>query len=136
MSHQIEHSGVVQHVGDGHVQVLIVQTSACAACKVASYCNAAESKEKLIDVYCDNAADYQVGQTVTVTASQRVAAKALLWGFGLPFVVMVTVLVVVLLLTDNEAAAALGGLLALAPYYGVLYLLRRRLRDQLSFAIK
>ena len=127
MSHQIEHSGVVQHVGDGHVQVLIVQTSACAACK---------SKEKLIDVYCDNAADYQVGQTVTVTASQRVAAKALLWGFGLPFVVMVTVLVVVLLLTDNEAAAALGGLLALAPYYGVLYLLRRRLRDQLSFAIK
>ena len=95
MSHQIEHSGVVQHVGDGHVQVLIVQTSACAACKVASYCNAAESKE-----------------------------------------MMVTVLVVVLLLTDNEAAAALGGLLALAPYYGVLYLLRRRLRDQLSFAIK
>ena len=61
---------------------------------------------------------------------------ALLWGFGLPFVVMVTVLVVVLLLTDNEVAAALGGLLALAPYYGVLYLLRRRLRDQLSFAIK
>jgi sigma-E factor negative regulatory protein RseC len=77
-----------------------------------------------------------VGQTVTVTASQRVAAKALLWGFGMPFVVMVTVLVAVLLLTGSEGLAALSGLLALVPYYGVLYMLRRRLRDQLSFAIK
>ena len=136
MSHQIEHSGVVQRVDSGHVQVLIVQTSACAACKVAGYCNAAESKEKLVDVWCDNAADYEVGQTVTVTASQRVAAKALLWGFGLPFVVMVTVLVVVLMLTGNEGVAALSGLLALMPYYGVLFLLRRRLREELSFAIK
>ena len=136
MSQKISHAGVIERIEGDSIKVRIVQTSACAACKVASHCNAAESKEKLIDVYCDNAADYQVGQTVTVTASQRVAAKALLWGFGLPFVVMVTVLVVVLLLTDNEVAAALGGLLALAPYYGVLYLLRRRLRDQLSFAIK
>ena len=136
MSHQIEHSGVVQRVDKGHLQVLIVQTSACAACKVAGYCNAAESKEKLIDVYCDCASDYQVGQTVTVTASQRVAAKALLWGFGMPFVVMVTVLVAVLLPTGSEGLAALSGLLALVPYYGVLYMLRRRLRDQLSFAIK
>ena len=136
MSHQIEHSGVVQRVDKGHVQVLIVQTSACAACKVSGYCNAAESKEKLIDVYCDCATDYQVGQAVTVTASQRVAAKALLWGFGMPFVVMVAVLVAVLLLTGSEGVAALSGLLALLPYYGVLYLLRRRLRDQLSFAIK
>ena len=50
MSQKICHSGIVERIDDGCVHVRIVQTSACAACKVAGYCNAAESKEKIIDV--------------------------------------------------------------------------------------
>lgn len=136
MGNNISHSGVVESVENGCVHVRIVQTSACAACKVAGYCNAAESKEKLIDVYCDNSSAYSVGQSVTVMASRQVAAHALLLGFGLPFLLLVGVLVIVLLVTDNELWAALSGLLALVPYYGVLFLLRDRLRDKLSFWIE
>lgn len=136
MGNNISHSGVVESVENGCVHVRIVQTSACAACKVAGYCNAAESKEKLIDVYCDNSSTYSVGQSVTVMASRQVAAHALLLGFGLPFLLLVGVLVIVLLITDNELWAALSGLLALVPYYGVLFLLRDRLRDKLSFWIE
>lgn len=136
MGNNISHSGVVESVENGCVHVRIVQTSACAACKVAGYCNAAESKEKLIDVYCDNSSAYSVGQSVTVMASRQVAAHALLLGFGLPFLLLVGVLVIVLLITDNELWAALSGLLALLPYYGVLFLLRDRLRDKLSFWIE
>jgi sigma-E factor negative regulatory protein RseC len=121
---------------DDCIQVRIVQTSACAACKVAGYCNASESKEKLIDVYHADSHRLNVGDAVTVTASTQVAAHALLLGFGLPFVVMVTVLVVVLQTTGNEGRAALSGLLALVPYYAVLYLFRNRLRDKLSFSIE
>ena len=89
MGTKIRHSGIIEHIDDGCVHVRIVQTSACAACKVASYCNAAESKEKLIDVFCDTSScNYQVGQQVTVMTSGTVAAKALLWGFGLPFVII------------------------------------------------
>lgn len=136
MENKISHSGVVESVEDGCVHVRIVQTSACAACKVAGYCNASESKEKVVDVYCGNARHYEVGQAVTVVASQRVAAQALLLGFGLPFVVLVGILVAILLLTGNELWAALGGLLALMPYYAVLYLMRNRIRDKLSFWIE
>lgn len=136
MGNNISHSGVVESVENGCVHVRIVQTSACAACKVAGYCNAAESKEKLVDVYCDNSSAYSVGQSVTVMASRQVAAHALLLGFGLPFLLLVGVLVIVLLVTDNELWAALSGLLALVPYYGVLFLLRDRLRDKLSFWIE
>ena len=104
--------------------------------KVAGYCNAAESKEKLIDVFCDSVApNLHIGQPVTVTTSGVVAAKALLWGFGLPFVLLVAVLVVVLLLTANEGLAALCALGSLIPYYFVLWLLRDRMRDELSFQI-
>ena len=56
MRNKISHSGVIDRIDGGHVKVRIVQTSACAACKVAGYCNAAESKEKIVDVYCDSVA--------------------------------------------------------------------------------
>jgi sigma-E factor negative regulatory protein RseC len=136
MSNKIKHSGVVEKIMDDCIQVRIVQTSACAACKVAGYCNASESKEKLIDVYHADSHRLNVGDAVTVTASTEVAAHALLLGFGLPFIVMVAVLVVVLQTTGNEGRAALSGLLALVPYYAVLYLFRNRLRDKLSFSIE
>lgn len=136
MRSNISHSGVVESVEDGCVHVRIVQTSACAACKVAGYCNASESKEKLVDVYTVDTQRYSVGQAVTVMASRQVAAHALLLGFGLPFLVLVGVLVVVLQMTGNELWAALAGLLSLAPYYLLLFFFRNRLRDKLSFWIE
>lgn len=136
MRSNISHSGVVESVEDGCVHVRIVQTSACAACKVAGYCNASESKEKLVDIYTADTQRYSVGQAVTVMASRQVAAHALLLGFGLPFLLLVGVLVVVLQMTGNELWAALAGLLSLAPYYLLLYFFRNRLRDKLSFWIE
>lgn len=136
MSNKIKHSGVVENILGYSVQVRIVQTSACAACKVAGYCNASESKEKLVDVYHADTRNLRVGDVVTVTASTQVAAQALLLGFGLPFVVLVAVLIAVLLITGNEGAAALSGLGALVPYYAVLFLFRNRIRDKLSFSIE
>ena len=136
MSNKIKHSGVVENILGDSVQVRIVQTSACAACKVAGYCNVSESKEKLVDVYHADTRNLRVGDVVTVTASTQVAAQALLLGFGLPFVVLVAVLIAVLLITGNEGAAALSGLAALVPYYAVLFLFRNRIRDKLSFSIE
>ena len=137
MSTKISHSGIVESIEDGCVKVRIVQTSACAACKVAGYCNAAESKEKIVDVFGDaTAKELAVGQQVTVTTSGQVAAKALMWGFGLPFVLMVAVLVLVLWLTGSEGKAALSGLAVLVPYYILLWLLRNRMRQQLAFSIE
>lgn len=136
MSNRISHSGVVDKVSEGRVTVRILQTSACAACKVASYCNASESKVKLVDVDCDNASLYREGQEVVVSASQAVANRALLLGFGIPFLILVGVLFIVLKTTGNEAVAALSGLGALMPYYLLLWLLRRQIGQQVSFAIK
>ena len=136
MSTKISHSGVIERIESDRLHVRIVQTSACAACKVAGYCNAAESKEKIIDVFCDTSAkNLQIGQQVTVTTSGVVAAKALLWGFGLPLALLVAVLIIVLIVTSNEGLAASCALAALVPYYFVLWLLRNRMRDELSFQI-
>jgi sigma-E factor negative regulatory protein RseC len=136
MSNRIRHEGIIDSIDEGCVHVRILKTSACAACKVAGYCNAAEAKEKIVDVFQTDASAMKVGDTVTVSTTGNIAAQALLWAFGFPFILMVTVLVIVLWQTGNEGMAALSGLLTLIPYYGLLFLLRHRMRRKMSFVIE
>ena len=136
MSNRITHSGVVERVEGDCVKVRIVQTSACAACKVASHCNAAESKVKIVDVLTFDSSAYRAGEEVVVSASKDVANRALLLGFGLPFLLLVGVLVVMLRLTSEQGLAALGAIGALIPYYILLWLMRDRIRQQISFRIE
>lgn len=136
MSSKISHSGVIECIQDECLKVRIVQTSACAACKVAGHCNAAESKVKIVEVRCINGAAYHVGQEVVVSVSKHVANKALLLGFGVPFLLLVSVLVIVLKVTANEGVAALAALGSLVPYYLLLWLLRHRIGQEISFQLE
>ena len=136
MSDKISHSGIVERIQDGCVKVRIVQTSACAACKVASHCNAAESKVKIVDVLGVDGGAYQVGQEVVVSASKDVANRALLLGFGIPFLLLVCVLFLVLRLTQDEGIAALSAIGSLVPYYLLLWLLRDSIQRRISFQIE
>ena len=135
MGNKNSHSGVIESILDGCVKVRIVQTSACSACKIAGHCNASESKVKIVDVLCHNTTDYSVGQDVTVWASKDVANKALLLGFGIPFLLLVCVLLIALKMIADEGIAALMALGSLVPYYFVLWLLRDRIQQQICFHI-
>ena len=136
MSQKISHSGVVERIEGDCIKVRIVQTSACAACKVASHCNAAESKVKIVDVFGCDTTNYSTGQEVTVWASKDVANKALLLGFGVPFLLLVCVLMIALRFIADEGAAALLALGSLVPYYFALWLLRDRIQRGISFQIE
>ena len=127
---------MVERIEGDCIKVRIVQTSACAACKVASHCNAAESKVKIVDVFDCDATKYSAGQEVMVWASKDVANKALLLGFGVPFLLLVCVLMIALWLTANEGIAALIALGSLVPYYFALWLLRDRIQRGISFHIE
>ena len=136
MSNKISHPGVVDGIEGDCVKVRIVQTSACAACKVAAHCNASESKEKLVDVFGCDTAKYATGQEVVVSASREVANRAILLGFGLPLLLLIGVLLMVLRWTGDEGMAAMASLGALVPYYIVLWLLRDSIRQQVAFRIE
>lgn len=136
MSDIIRHEGIVDSIEEGCVHVRILQNSACGACKVAGYCNAAESKEKLVDVYVDSTEEMKIGQAVIVAAKRKDAVKALLWAFAVPLLLMILVLCLIVILTGNECWAAIGALFSLIPYYAVMYLLRHRMRRQIAFFIE
>lgn len=134
---KISHSGIVESIEDGRVRVRILQASACAACKVAGHCNASESKEKIVDVLnIADTAHLNVGDEVMVCASRSVANKALMLGFGIPFLLLIGVLVAVLYMTDNEGVAALAALGSLLPYYFLLWLRRDSIQQQISFYLE
>ena len=137
MSTKISHSGIVESISEGCVQVRILQASACAACKVAGHCHASESKEKIVDVLnVRDAARLKVGDSVIVSASRDVANRALLLGFGVPFLILVSVLFIMLKVVSDEGLAAITAILALMPYYGMLYLMRVRIQQKISFSIE
>lgn len=135
MNNKISHSGIIKSITDGCIKVQIVQTSACAACKVSAHCNAAESKIKIVDVY-GNLKGYEVGQQVTVWASKDVANRALLLGFGVPFLFLVCVLMIALKVLGDEGIAALVALGSLVPYYVFLWLMKDKIQKQISFNLE
>ena len=135
MSNKISHLGVVDSIEGDRVKVRIIQTSACAACKVATHCTASESKVKMVDVFGCDTAKYKAGQEVVVSASREVANRAILLGFGLPLLLLIGVLLMVLRWTGDEGMAALASLAALLPYYIVLWLLRDSIGQRVSFQI-
>ena len=137
MSNKIKHSGIVDRVEEGCVTVRILQTSACAQCKIAGHCNSSESKEKIIEVRStDSTRHLKVGDTVTVMESVHVAISALLVGFGLPLLVLLVILFSVYAATGRETFAAVCAIGALIPYYIVVWLFRGYLHDRMLFEIE
>lgn len=143
MSEIIKHDGVVERIlDDSHLQVRIVQTSACASCKAAAHCTSAESKEKIVDVWVDNARSYAEGQSVMVMASMKTGMTAVLIGFVVPVALVLLAVAITLQListpgeessTTNQAFAALAGILVLIPYYLGLYSCRSLLKSKFAF---
>ncbi len=136
MSNKIKHAGVVDGVEGECVRVRILQSSACSACKVAAHCNASETKEKIIDVMDADASHYQKGDQVMVVADTAVGFRASLYGYLLPLILMVVTLVGVLAATHSEGLAAVSALGILIPYYFLLFLMRNKLRNRLSFILE
>lgn len=136
MKHTVWHNGVIESIDDGHIKVKIVQTSACASCKVAAQCHASDRKEKMIDVYHVNGESYRVGEEVKVVASASTGMNAVVIAFVIPFVIMVAAVFVSTLLSDDELIAAMAGVVSLTPYYICLFLLRDRIGKRFAFTLE
>lgn len=118
------------------VKVRIVQSSACSACKVATYCSSAESKEKLIDVKCDDTSRFKVGQTVCVSTDTSNGTKAVILAFAIPSALLMATIAGCVYSGLSEAISALIGIAILVPYYLAIYFLNDTLTKELTFTIR
>lgn len=130
----ILHEGIVEQIGAESCQVRILQASACSSCSARQLCRSSESKEKLVEVK-GHFPTLHVGDRVTLVGSVRQGLRASVLAYVVPLIIM---LVVLFLVTHHygEKLGALAALLALALYYGVLFLLKDKLAGQFSFRIE
>ena len=132
MEEEIRHNGIVLSIAGGIARVQIVQTSACAACKARQMCTSAESQEKIIEATMLE--PMSVGDAVEVVVREKLAWKAVVLGYILPFVVMMLVIVVLDIATEwDEAVVGTTALCAIAVYYLVLRLFRNKIQKEFNF---
>ena len=135
MDEMIRHEGVVLSTNGNMAHVEIVQTSACSACKARSMCMSSESQQKQMDV--EMLEPMQVGDRVEVEVRERLAWRAVLLAYILPFVVMMAVIAVLDMTTSwSEAIIGTLSLCAIALYYLILSAFKHKLQKQFSFTAR
>ena len=135
MDEMIRHEGVVVSINGDKAHVQIVQTSACSACKARSMCMSSESQQKEMDVILLE--PVQVGDKVEVEVRERLAWKAVLLAYILPFIVMLAIIAILDFATNwSEAVIGTLSLCGIALYYIGLGVFKHRLQRQFVFTAR
>ena len=132
----ISHEGVVTKITDDELEIKILAQSACAACHAKSTCGMGEQAEKILTVPRPKGKDFAIGQKVNVRMAIGQGNKAAVLAYLIPILLLLAVLFACLGLGVNEGLSALISIVALIPYYIVLYLRRDKLRKQFDYTIE
>jgi sigma-E factor negative regulatory protein RseC len=135
-SGSIIHPGIIENISGSKVSVRILSQSACSACHAKQACTVADMKDKIIEAETDKPANWKTGDEVMVRMDESLGRKAVVLGYGLPLVVLITSIIIFLSLLKNEGVAALLAILMLVPYYLALYMFRNRLHKEFRFTIE
>ena len=132
----IEHEGTIDNIKGNEYTIRITQSTACSECHAKGVCIAADTKVKMVDVL-DTSGRFKLNERVLLSGKTSIGYKAVLWAFVLPLILMIGVVFAsVSIWHVGELQAALLSLVALVPYYALLYMVRRKMGEKLAFSIK
>jgi sigma-E factor negative regulatory protein RseC len=123
----IQQKGTVEEFTGHNIKVKIHREASCGHCGAKGLCYIGEGTERTIEI-SDFSSDLKIGDTVAISIARSMGNKAVMLGYMVPFIILLTTLIV---LNSSGAREWLSGLLAiisLIPYYILLYLFRNRLR--------
>ena len=132
----ISHEGIVTKITDDELEIKILAQSACAACHAKSACGMGEQAEKIITVPRPKGQDFTLNQKVNVKMAIGQGNKAAVLAYLIPILLLLAVLFVCLGLGLNEGLSALIAIVALIPYYIILYLRRDKLKNKFLYIIE
>lgn len=117
------------------MKVTILNESACSSCHAKGACSVSDFQEKEIEINNFKRA-YLPGEEVVVVFQESQGFKALIYGYLLPFILVMLTLIVSSSVTNNEAASGLLALAILIPYYITLYFFRHLLKKVFKFEVE
>ena len=132
----ISHEGIVTKITDDELEIKILAQSACAACHAKSACGMGEQAEKILIVPRPKGKDFALNQKVDVKMAIGQGNKAAVLAYLIPIILLLAVLFVCLGLGLSEGLSALISIVALIPYYIILYLRREKLRQKFEYIVE
>ena len=133
---EISHRGRIVSVTPEVTTVQIVSESACAACHAKGLCSLGDAAHKEVELPTRGWDNYQVGDEVSVVLRASMGHKAVWLAYVIPLLVMVAALLGTLAAGGSELLAGGVAIAAVALWYGVVWLLRDRLRNEYIFTLK
>ena len=133
---EISHRGRIVSITPELTTVEIVSESACAACHAKGLCSLGDRTVKQVELPTRGWDNYRGGQEGDLVLRASMGHKAVWLAYVLPLIVMVAALLGTLSAGGTELLAGLTAIGAVALYYGVIWLLRGRLRNEYVFNIK
>lgn len=135
MNTDIKHKAFVKEVSGDSMTVTIINESACSACHAKGACNMSDFQEKEIEI-SSFSRSYSPGEEVTVLFRESQGFKALLYGYMLPFMVVLFTLILSFSISGNEVFSGLLSLAVLFPYYTTIYFFRHNLKKVFKFELE
>ena len=131
----VSHEGIVQSIDGDKVTIKMTVASACAGCHARHLCSSLDSRDKLVEAENLYHLPLEVGEKVTVTLQEKLAMKAVILCFLIPFMLMFVFFILLNYLTKNELVASLVSLGSIALYYYIVWLFRSRIAREYSFVV-
>ena len=132
----ISHEGIVTKISGDELEIKILAQSACAACHAKSACGMGEQGEKILTVPRPQGREFALNQKVNVKMAVGQGNKAAVLAYLIPILLLLAVLFVCLGFGLNEGLSALIAIVALIPYYIILYLKRDKLKKKFLYIIE
>lgn len=121
--------------GDYSVTVRYFCPDACGHCPIKEKCLSQPGTNREAQISLPPGKYFAVGDRVTVSASAAAGWLAVFFAYILPLLLFLAILLSAVLLRTDETFAALSALAVLPPYYGVLWLCRKRINPLLGLKI-
>jgi positive regulator of sigma E activity len=130
----IEQKGFIESIHDNRITVRIDRGSTCGHCSAQGICNLVQSAKQTIEI-STSSQQFSVGEYVQVTMSRSMGNKAILMGYFIPFILLISTLLVLSASGLPDLVTGLVSILILVPYFTLLFIFRERLRKTFIFSI-
>lgn len=122
----IEQKGTVEMISKEGIQVKIMRNSSCGPCSAKGLCFMGDTAERIVHI-TDFDNQLKKGDTVSVVMSQTKGNKAVVLGYLVPFLLIMSALIALNTLGFPEWQSGLLSLATLIPYFTLLHFFQNRL---------
>ena len=132
----ISHRGKILSITPLITTVQIISSSACSSCHAAGFCALGEKAEKIVEVQTDPYGFHEVGDEVNLILKATAGLKAVWLAYAVPVVLLMLTILFMIKTGFGELTSALTGLGVVVLWYLVLWLFRKKLRNEYVFKIE